>query len=257
MAEKGRRVRVTYDDLDELAAAAREGNPKAHNLAVITESVDAVGYVEPVVMNDADGKMLAGHGRIETLTRLREMGASAPEGVRSTRDGRWLVPTIHGVELSEPDAVPDVVDEPYVLPGQLYALGPHRILCGSATDAEDVACLLGGAQPNLMVTDPPYGVNYDPEWRNDAAAKGLIDYGATRTGNVPGDDRADWGEAYALAPGDVAYIWHAGVMPNVSRDGLLDCGYEVRNQIVWAKPRFAISRGHYNGQHGGLLVRRA
>ncbi len=69
-----------------------------------------------------------------------------------------------------------------------------------------VLALLGlgdsvGVHPLLMVTDPPYGVEYDPSWRNQAGAAKT-----KRTGKVLNDDRADWREAWALFPGDVAYV---------------------------------------------------
>ena len=62
-----------------------------------------------------------------------------------------------------------------------------------------VGRLLGEVKPLLMVTDPPYGVEYDPSWRNQAGAAKT-----KRTGKVLNDDRADWREAWALFPGDVA-----------------------------------------------------
>ena len=52
--------------------------------------------------------------------------------------------------------------------GDLWLLGRHRLLCGDSTVAADVERVLGGVAPHLMVTDPPYGVNYDPAWRNEA-----------------------------------------------------------------------------------------
>jgi len=53
--------------------------------------------------------------------------------------------------------------------GDLWLLGPHRVLCGDATSAESVARLLGDRKPRLMVTDPPYGIELDP---NGATAPG-------------------------------------------------------------------------------------
>ena len=80
---------------------------------------------------------------------------------------------------------------PVSVPGDLWLCGPHRVLCGDATEATAVSRLLGTAVPVLMITDPPYGVNYDPLWREEA---GL---GAQRqTGTVENDDRVDWSEAF-------------------------------------------------------------
>ena len=96
-----------------------------------------------------------------------------------------------------------------------------------------------------MVTDPPYGVRYDPEWRKSAGigGKGLA------KGKVKNDDSADWREAYHLFPGDVAYVWHAGTKASVVEEGLRQCGFEIRAQIIWAKSNLVIGRGHYHSQH--------
>lgn len=135
-------------------------------------------------------------------------------------------------------------------PGQLWEIGKHRLLVGDATCEADVARLLGGEKPNLMVTDPPYGVEYDPNWRNEAAEKGQLAYADRRIGNVPNDGRADWREAWALSPSDVAYTWSpAGSTFNSHCAALNGAGFEQRITIIWAKPHFPISRGHYTVRH--------
>ncbi len=75
---------------------------------------------------------------------------------------------IRRLVLGDPDEVPPVPDEAdvYVKPGDLWALGGHRLLCGDATNPDDVARLLDGAEPTLLATDPPYGVSLDPTWRD-------------------------------------------------------------------------------------------
>ena len=70
--------------------------------------------------------------------------------------------------LTDPDDAPAAPEHPVSQTGDLWVLGRHRILCGDSTVATDVERVLGGVEPHLMVTDPPYGVNYDPAWRNKA-----------------------------------------------------------------------------------------
>ena len=79
-----------------------------------------------------------------------------------------------------------------------------------------------------MVTDPPYGVEYDPSWRNQAGAAKT-----KRTGKVLNDDRADWGEAWALFPGDVTYVWHGALHATTVAESLVAAGFAVRSQIIW------------------------
>jgi hypothetical protein len=67
--------------------------------------------------------------------------------------------------LSDPDSVPDVPDQPVTGPGDVWLLGDHRVGCGDSTNAANVEPVLAGSQPHLMVSDPPYGVGYDPSWR--------------------------------------------------------------------------------------------
>jgi DNA modification methylase len=142
------------------------------------------------------------------------------------------------------DAMASREAEPVSAAGDVWLCDRHRVVCSDATTAKDVAQLLHGLHPTLMVTDPPYGVDYDPMWREQA---GL---GKQRqTGVVTNDDRVDWSEAYALFPGDVAYVWHAGIHAPEVASSLRTASFEIRSQIIWAKQHFAMSRGHYHWQH--------
>ena len=102
--------------------------------------------------------------------------------------------------------VPDLPQQATTVPGDLWHCGPHRVLCSDSTLQDAVARLCAQTKAVLVATDPPYGVGYDPMWREEA---GL---GQQRqTGKMANDNRVDWTGAYKLFPGDVAYVWHAGV----------------------------------------------
>jgi DNA modification methylase len=147
------------------------------------------------------------------------------------------------VGLTDPDDVPEAPAEPITQPGDVWLLGRHRLVCGDCTKAEDVALALNGVAPHLMVTDPPYGVDYDPEWRVD---RGLSQ---ARRGAVTNDDRSDWREAWLLFPGSIAYVWHAGLHARQVVESLEAAAFEMRAQIIWNKGHIVISRGHYHFQH--------
>ena len=147
--------------------------------------------------------------------------------------------------LTDPDEVPEVPETPITVLGDVWVMGKHRIVCGDSTNTEAVAKCLNGVKPHLMVTDPPYGVEYDPAWREKAgvAASG------TAKGKVLNDDKADWREAWALFPGDVAYVWHAGLYAGVVGDSLAACDLMLRSQIIWDKGQLVLSRGDYHWEH--------
>lgn len=150
----------------------------------------------------------------------------------------------NGGGLTKPDDTPAVEAVEISRLGDVWILGDHRLACGSSTDAEAVARLLAGNRPELMVTDPPYGVNYDPLWRQAATGQKV-----RATGKVLNDDRADWREAWALFPGAVAYVWHSSLHAGTVQMSLELEGFQMRSQIIWAKDRLALSRGHYHWRH--------
>lgn len=148
-------------------------------------------------------------------------------------------------DLADPDDVPDLPEVPVSQPGDVWIMGNHRLVCGNATKAGDVARCLNGVKPHLMVTDPPYGVGYDPAWRGM-----LADNPANLArGKVMNDDRADWREAWALFPGDVAYVWHGALHAATVAESLEAAGFAIRSQIIWDKTRLVIGRGDYHWAH--------
>ncbi len=147
--------------------------------------------------------------------------------------------------LTDPDAIPEAPERPIAVPGDVWLLGRHRLVCGDCTDPLAVETALNGVKPHLMVTAPPYGVDYDPEWREKA---GLAGKGSAK-GKVLNDDRADWYDAFVLFPGDVAYVWHGERQLVSIADQLQRATFELRNLIVWGKSSLVIGRGNYHSQH--------
>jgi DNA modification methylase len=150
-----------------------------------------------------------------------------------------------GSGLTDEDAVPEPPAHPVSQIGDVWIMGRHRLVCGDSTDALVSEKCLSGVKPHLMVTDPPYGVAYDPAWRG----KALNDGAKRAEGAVSNDGKADWREAWALFPGDVAYVWHGMLHSGEVVDSLAAMGFEVRAEIVWVKGRHVLSRGHYHPQH--------
>ncbi len=88
--------------------------------------------------------------------------------------------------LTDPDDVPEAPADPVSRLGDVWILGGHRLVCGDATNADDVARALDGVTPALMVSDPPYGVAYDPSWRVRAG----VNLNPGKLGKVDHDDQA-------------------------------------------------------------------
>ncbi len=146
--------------------------------------------------------------------------------------------------LTDEDEVPEAPEQPVTVEGDVWILGRHRLMCGDSTSIDAVEKLMSGVNPHLMVTDPPYGVNYDPQI---GAKRAGIKSGVT--GKVLNDDNADWSDVWSLFNGSVAYVWHAGTKAHVVADSLIGNGFEIRGQIIWAKTGHILSRTHYHLMH--------
>ena len=129
--------------------------------------------------------------------------------------------------------------------GDLYQLGTHLLYCGDSEDARSIKPLFLRANPNLCCTDPPYGVNYDADWRKKVS--GSNQHHAS--GKVMNDSKADWQKAYRLFPGNIVYTWCASWFLSTTQHALEICGFEIKALIIWAKNQGFLDRAHYHFLH--------
>jgi len=267
-----------------------ERNPRSITKAAFNKlksAIEDLGYHQRIIVQP-DLRVIGGHQRIRALHELgiEEVTILIPSRELTTEEFRrllvqdnlafgdfdmeilandfdkeelldWGMPPAmidalpNSVEegLTDPDDAPPLEATVIAQEGDVFVLGDHRIICGDCTSADVVQRVMGKAKPSLMVTDPPYGVEYDPSWREKAGVGGT----GTAKGKVLNDDRADWSEAWALFPGNVAYVWHGALHCPVVAQSLERCGFKVRAQIIWVKTRAALSRGHYHWHHEPAL----
>ncbi len=288
MTEQWPADRIERWPLSRLVPFARNARThSASQIDQIAASMREWGWTNPVLV-DEGGMIIAGHGRVEAARKLAlsDVPVMVARGWSEASKRAYVIADnklalnagwddamlaaelsdlqaaafdldLIGFDASElskllggedgvenEDDVPDAPANPVSRAGDVWKLGNHRLLCGDATASNDVERVLGGVRPHLMVTDPPYGVEYDPGWRNDAGVSQ-----SRRTGKVLNDDRADWREAWALFPGDAAYVWHGALYAGTVADSLTASGFDIRSQIIWTKERLVLSRGHYHWQH--------
>src|SRR6266403_817063 len=285
----GDRLQIDYWPLERLIPFARNARThSAAQVAEIAGSIRAFGFSNPILVG-AEGDVIAGHGRLAAVRQLglvevpvivlaalsesqrrqlvladnrialnagwdmemlklelRELSLLGADLSALGFNERELATALSGAGagLTDEDAIPDVTETAISCSGDIWCLGPHRIACGDSTDANFVGALLSGASPQLMVTDPPYGVKYDPEWRHRLGVNKSV-----KNDNIRNDERADWTAAWALFPGDIAYVWHGALHAGTVADTLIKTGFTIRAQIVWAKERLVMSRGDYHWQH--------
>jgi len=149
--------------------------------------------------------------------------------------------------LTDEDSVPEVPEDPVTVEGDVWLLGNHRLMCGDSTSIDAVDKLMDGQKPNTMVTDPPYGVELDQSWRDDALGSKAL--GKGNAGLVENDDQADWTDVWALFTGNVAYVWHASKFTDVVMESLRKTGLEPSQQIIWNKSVMVMGRSDYHFKH--------
>lgn len=282
--------------IGEIVPYAR--NAKKHDkrqIDNVAESIRQYGFVQPVVI-DRDGVIVIGHCRVLAAKKLGMEAVPCvcvddltPEQVNAlrlvdnkTNESDWdmdllsmELPEIDlsafdfdwGLTVDDPaeiveDEAPEVSDEaPTAKRGDVWQLGRHRLMCGDSTSTDDVQTLTGGVQIDLLITDPPYNVNYGAVRDVSEAVKrhrrtdGLL---------IQNDNMADGAFREFLAnafrsandvmkPGAVFYIWHADNESYNFRGACKDIGWQVRECLIWNKNTFAMGRQDYQWKHEPCL----
>lgn len=264
-----------------------EKNAKKHDafqVEQIAKSIKRFGFNQPIVVDKA-GVIIVGHGRLEAAKQLElkevpvivldipEKDAKAYrladnklnesawdfdlviEELRALEDPELV--DLTGFEkdiLVEPDekddAVPDVPEKTSVKKGDIYQLGKHRVICGDSTDHEVVSRLFGEMKADMLLTDPPYNVDYVGKTKKalkiENDKKSDDDYFSLLV--MAFENAKEW-----LKAGGVFYIWHADIEGFAVRNAVLTAGLEVRQCLIWEKDSMVLGRQDYQWQHEPCL----
>ncbi len=152
--------------------------------------------------------------------------------------------------LTDPDEAPPVPENPVTVPGDVWVMGQHRLLCGDSTSVDDLAKLCEGQMVDMWLTDPPYNVAYEGGTKEKL----------TIQNDSMGDDqfRQFLRDAYTAADtvmkaGAVFYIWHADSEGYNFRGAAKDAGWTVRQCLIWKKSSLVLGRQDYQWQHEPCL----
>ena len=261
-------------------------NAKKHDdtqINNVAESIRQFGFVQPIVI-DSNGVIVIGHCRFEAAKRLKYdevpcimVDDLTPEQVDALRivdnktnespwdidllteelqdldlsmfDFSWdlMEETAEATEITE-DEAPEVdkTNDPISKFGQIWKLGRHRLMCGDSTSEENVKALLGGAKADLLLTDPPYGVDYTGKTKdalkiqNDAKTdEEMIEFLSSAFRSADS----------VMKPGAVFYIWYAGTKEHAFDKACQLTGWEVRQILIWAKNTMVMGRQDYQWKH--------
>ena len=279
------RMQIEYLAPEEITPY--EFNAKEHDATQIknvAKSIEKYGWQQPIVI-DKDNVIIVGHGRYYAALRL---GLEEVPCVKATNltekevdeyrlldnklnESEWnqelLEKCLAKLDFSDFDIdweLPELIEpeeeaqedgyepmppqEPLAKRGQVWQLGRHRLMCGSSTDTADVEKLMNGQQANLLLTDPPYGVEYEgstgmtienDDMRGEEFIRFLTD----------AFEAAD----AVMKPGAAFYIWHADGKGYEFNNATHNVGWHVRQVIIWVKNALVLGRQDYQWKHEPCL----
>lgn len=153
-------------------------------------------------------------------------------------------------------------EPPVTMPGDVWQLGEHRLMCGDAADFSDVGILMAGSEADLIITDPPYNVDYEAK---DKSLERSYKRNTTRTTNEIKNDRMDEDEFYnflfrtfsnfceVARKGAAVYVFHADSEGLTFRQAFDAAGFALKQVLIWEKNQFVIGRQDYHWRHEPIL----
>lgn len=280
-----------------------EKNPRRNNEAVkyVAESIKSFGFKVPIVI-DTHNVIVAGHTRYKASKKLKletvpciiaddltdqQIKAYRLADNKVAEHAEWDFDLLNGeltglldIDMSafgfgdeeEPESdVTEDDDFEAVLPevprskvGDLYQLGAHRLLCGDSTNPMDMMRLMDGQLADLIVTDPPYNVNYTEKVEADIDGKTAYKNDTRESSQILNDNMGDR-EFYAFLldtfstaeavtrPGGVIYVWHSEFERANFTQAVKDAGFKVSQTIIWVKQSLNLTRQDYQWIHEPCL----
>lgn len=225
--------------------------------------------LKPVWVMDDKGKTVHGEPETKPLTKEQEKAYRLADN--KLNESEWdkvlVLEELKG--LSDPmflltgfdkdllvskddkdDEIPGIPVDPQTEFGDLYELGAHRVLCGDATNQENMERLMDGKRANLWITDPPYNVDYEGK----TADALTIENDAMTDSKFAGFLSESFLHAVTwLNPGGVFYVWHADSNGYVFRWALKEAGLTIRQCLIWSKNTMVLGRQDYQWQHEPCL----
>lgn len=260
-----------------------ERNARKNDQAVdaVVKSIEQCSYVAPIVV-DEDHVILAGHTRWKAMKKLGRTECECivkddltEEQKKKYRlldnktneladwDFELLAEELEGLDFGdlqlewgvgekEPEVVEDnydpvIPEEPKSKLGQVYQLGRHRLMCGDSTNPDDVEKLMDGNLADMLLTDPPYNVDYEGS------------AGKIKNDSMPDEDfreflrLAFFCAKQSMKPGAAFHIWHADSEGYNFRGACRDVGLVVRQCLIWVKNSLVLGRQDFQWQHEPCL----
>lgn len=136
--------------------------------------------------------------------------------------------------------------DPIIKPGEVWQLGAHRLMCGDSTKAEDVAKLMDGEQADLLLTDPPYGVDYEGKTKDKLK---IENDSASETEQIAFLSAAFRNAYNSMKPGAAYYCWYASMTQKAFHLALEASGLKPHQLLIWVKNAMVLGKQDYQWRH--------